>query len=109
MTLPSKFVASSEEKGLHTLAATELVDRYRRRLLSPVDVAAIAFEDDARAVRMLICNQNDRSRNVAIEFRGRMIRRSIEAGAMVELSLDGEARLRDALPPAALVPEPAGA
>jgi aspartyl-tRNA(Asn)/glutamyl-tRNA(Gln) amidotransferase subunit A len=44
MTLPSKFVASSEEKGLHTLAATELVDRYRRRLLSPVDVAAAVLE-----------------------------------------------------------------
>ena len=60
--------------------------------------AAIVFEDDAGGVRLFICNPFDRSRNVAIEFRGRMIRRRIEAGAMLELVLSGNPQLRDAIP-----------
>ena len=38
--------------------------------VSPVDVAAIVFEDEAGGVRLFACNQFDRARNVAIEFRG---------------------------------------
>ncbi len=75
--------------------------------ISPVDVAAIVFEDDDGAVRMFVCNQNDRARNVAIEFRGRMIRRNIDAGAMLEITLDGKPRLLDAMPVG--IAEPVGA
>jgi hypothetical protein len=75
--------------------------------VSPVDVAAIAFEDDGGAVRMFVCNQHDRDRNVLVEFRGRMIRRRIEAGAMLELELSGTPRLSDAMP--AEMPDPAHA
>jgi hypothetical protein len=67
--------------------------------VSPVDVAAIAFDDGRGGVRLFVCNQNDRDRNVAIEFRGRMIRRAVAAGAMLELVLGGTALLVDALPP----------
>ena len=66
--------------------------------VSPVDVAAIAFEDASDGVRLFICNQFDRARNVAIEFRGRMIRRRIEAGAMLELVVSGTPQLHDAMP-----------
>ena len=66
--------------------------------VSPVDVAAIAFEDAAGAVRICICNQNDRARNVAIEFRGAMIRRAIAAGAMLEVPVGGNPELLDAMP-----------
>ena len=66
--------------------------------VSPVDVAAIIFEDDANGLRLFVCNPADQARNVAIEFRGRMIRRRIEAGAMLELVLSGHPQLVDAMP-----------
>jgi glycogen debranching enzyme len=71
--------------------------------VSPVDVAAIAFDDGAGGVRLFICNQNDRARNVAIEFRGRTIRRPVDAGAMLEMTIGERPQLRDALP---ILPEP---
>jgi hypothetical protein len=77
--------------------------------VSPVDVAAIVFEDASDGVRLFACNQFDRARNVSIEFRGRMIRRRIEAGAMLELVLSGNPRLRDAMPAGVPVEEPAHA
>jgi hypothetical protein len=66
--------------------------------VSPVDVAAIVFEDAANGLRLFACNPADNARNVAIEFRGRMIRRRIEAGAMLELVLSGQPQLIDAMP-----------
>jgi hypothetical protein len=77
--------------------------------VSPVDVAAIVFEDASDGVRLFACNQFDRARNVAIEFRGRMIRRRIEAGAMLELVLSGNPQLLDAMPAGAPAEEPAHA
>jgi hypothetical protein len=66
--------------------------------ISPVDVAAIAFEDAHGAVRMFVCNQNDRARSASIEFRGRTIRRRIDAGAMLEIFVGGNPELLDAMP-----------
>jgi hypothetical protein len=77
--------------------------------VSPVDVAAIVFEDASDGIRLFACNQFDRARNVAIEFRGRMIRRRIEAGAMLELVLSGDPQLRDAMPVEAPAEAPAHA
>lgn len=74
-------------------------------VVSPVDVAAIAFEDE-RGVRLFACNPADAGRTVGIEFRGRMIRRRIEAGAMLEVVVSGDPRLRDAMPLAPDAPEP---
>jgi glycogen debranching enzyme len=66
--------------------------------VSPVEVAAIVFEDAAGGLRLFACNTDDKVRNVAIEFRGRMIRRRIEAGAMLELVVGGDPQLIDAMP-----------
>jgi hypothetical protein len=74
--------------------------------VSPVDVAAIAFEDAAGAVRLFIGNQEDHARNVGIEFRGRTVRRAVAAGALLELTLGGTPELIDAMP---VELEPAGA
>ncbi|MFN2461459.1 MAG: amylo-alpha-1,6-glucosidase [Candidatus Velthaea sp.] len=65
---------------------------------SPVDVAAVAFEDDAGDVRVFLCNQHDRARNVALEFRGRTERRALAAGQMLEIALVGRPKLVDAMP-----------
>jgi len=74
--------------------------------VSPVEVAAVAFADARGAVRLFICNPADAARNVAVEFRGRMIRQRIEAGAMREIVVSGEPELRDAMPVAPDTPEP---
>jgi glycogen debranching enzyme len=90
-------LASADEPYAVFFAGRDVSDE---ATVSPVDVAAIAFEDEAGGVRLFICNPFDRTRNVAIEFRGRMIRRRIEAGAMLELVVSGNPQLRDALPAA---------
>jgi hypothetical protein len=57
---------------------------------SPVEVGAIAFEDDRGAVRVFLCNHEDRERVVSVEFRGITRRRRIAAGALSELVIAGE-------------------
>jgi hypothetical protein len=94
-------LASADEPYTVLYAGRDVSDE---ATVSPVDVAAIAFEDAAGAVRICICNQEDRARNVAIEFRGETIRRAIAAGAMLEVSVGGRPELLDATPAA---PEPA--
>ena len=95
--------ASADEPYTVSYAGRDVSDE---ATVSPVDVAALAFEDAAGGVRMFVCNQFDHVRNVAIEFRGRMIRRRIEAGAMLEVVVAGDPQLRDAMPD---VPPPVGA
>ena len=60
-------------------------------------------------MRLFLCNPADRARNVAVEFRGRMIRRRIEAGAMREIVVSGTPQLRDAMPLSDAAPESAHA
>ena len=64
---------------------------------SPVEVGAIAFEDDEGGVRVFLCNWNDRARNVSVEFRGATYRRKLFAGELGEIAL-GAPRLVDATP-----------
>jgi glycogen debranching enzyme len=64
---------------------------------SPVEVGAIAFEDDEGGVRIFLCNWNDRIRNVSVEFRGATYRRKLYAGELSELAL-GAPRVVDAMP-----------
>ncbi|MBV8151274.1 MAG: hypothetical protein JOY59_06935, partial [Candidatus Eremiobacteraeota bacterium] len=64
---------------------------------SPVEVAAIAFEDDAGAVRMFLGNWDDRPRNVAVEFRGETFRRKLDRGELCEVTV-GRPLLVDATP-----------
>jgi hypothetical protein len=87
--------AAADEPYTVFYAGTDVSDE---ATVSPVDVAAIAFEDATGGVRLFVCNQNDRARNVAIEFRGSTVRRRIEAGAMHELELTGRPVLIDAMP-----------
>jgi hypothetical protein len=57
---------------------------------SPVEVGAIAFEDDEGAVRIFVGNHLDRSRNVLIEFRGHTARVDMAAGELREVHLIGK-------------------
>jgi hypothetical protein len=57
---------------------------------SPVEVGAIAFEDEAGAVRIFVANQLDRPRNVMLEFRGHTARLDMAAGELREVHLIGK-------------------
>ncbi|MBV8149696.1 MAG: hypothetical protein JO092_11430, partial [Candidatus Eremiobacteraeota bacterium] len=57
---------------------------------SPVEVGAIAFEDETGAPRIFLCNQLDGSRNVMVEFRGHTARVDMAPGELRELHLTGK-------------------
>ncbi|HEV7178718.1 MAG TPA: amylo-alpha-1,6-glucosidase, partial [Candidatus Baltobacteraceae bacterium] len=59
-------------------------------LISPVEVGAIAFQDDTGAVRIFVCNMMDRERNVLVEFRGYTARVEMAAGELREVHLIGK-------------------
>lgn len=56
---------------------------------SPVEVGAVAFEDERGSVRVFLCNMNDAIRNVSIEFRGVTERAHLAAGELRELPIVG--------------------
>jgi hypothetical protein len=58
--------------------------------ISPVEVGAIAFEDDAGAVRIFVGNLLDRARDVLLEFRGHTARVTMAAGELREVHLIGK-------------------
>jgi glycogen debranching enzyme len=57
---------------------------------SPVEVGAIAFEDEAGAVRIFLGNLLDRGRDVLLEFRGHTVRVAMAAGELREVHLIGK-------------------
>jgi hypothetical protein len=57
---------------------------------SPVEVGAIAFEDDQGAVRIFLGNDLERMRNVMVEFRGGTARVDMAAGELREVHLIGK-------------------
>ncbi len=57
---------------------------------SPVEVGAVGFEDENGAVRIFLCNLNDRARDVVVEFRGHSARLELQAGALGEVHLGGK-------------------
>jgi hypothetical protein len=57
---------------------------------SPVEVGAIAFEDDRGAVRIFLCNDLAQSRNVLVEFRGSTARVDMMPGELREVHLIGK-------------------
>jgi hypothetical protein len=63
---------------------------------SPVEVGAVAFQDELGAVRVFLCNMNDTARNVSVEFRGRTERVSLAAGEMRDLHMIGRPEERPA-------------
>ena len=64
--------------------------------VSPVEVGAIAFEDDAGAVRIFVCNMLDVARHVLVEFRGHTARLEMPKGEMREVQLMGRPTERKA-------------
>jgi glycogen debranching enzyme len=58
--------------------------------LSPVEVGALAFEDEEGAVRIFVCNMMDIARNVLVEFRGHTTRIDMVAGEMREVQMMGK-------------------
>jgi len=71
---------------------------------SPVEVAAIVFEDAGGGIRAFLGNQNDAARSVALDFRGLSVRVDLAAGELRELILAGVPQLLDAMPVAAVPP-----
>ncbi len=77
---------SAEEPFTCIYAGREVSDEV---LVSPVEVGAIAFEDENEAVRIFVCNMLDRQRNVLVEFRGYTARVDMAAGELREVNLIG--------------------
>jgi hypothetical protein len=57
---------------------------------SPVEVGALAFEDEHGAVRIFVGNLTDRARNVLLEFRGHTARVDMAPGELREVHLIGK-------------------
>ena len=62
--------------------------------LSPVEVGAIAFENETGAVRIFVCNMLDAARNVLVEFRGHTVRIDMAPGELREVGPSEEATER---------------
>jgi len=86
--------ASADEPYRVYFAGRDVSDEVRT---SPVEVAAVAFEDAHGAVLIYLCNDRERDREVTVEFRGESYRRRVEAGRMLEIRI-GEPALVDAMP-----------
>jgi hypothetical protein len=86
--------ASADEPYRMVFAGRDVSDEVTT---SPVEVGAIAFEDDTGAVRIFLCNWNDKMRNVSVEFRGETHQRRIAPGDLAEIAL-GDPRIIDATP-----------
>lgn len=84
---------SAEEPFVCLYAGRDVSDEVTT---SPVEVAAIAFEDDEGAVRIFVCNLIDQARHVSVEFRGFTERVSLAAGELHELQLLGKPADRQA-------------
>jgi glycogen debranching enzyme len=84
---------SAEEPFVCIYAGRDVSDEVTT---SPVEVAAVAFEDEEGAVRVFLCNLNDQARNVSVEFRGRNHRAALEAGELRELHMIGRPTDRQA-------------
>jgi hypothetical protein len=87
--------ASAEEPYRCIYAGTDVSDEVTT---SPIEVGAVAFEDERGAVRAFLCNLSDAPRTVSIEFRGATVRRRVEIGALVEVTLAGQPTDTEALP-----------
>ncbi len=84
---------SAEEPFVCMYAGRDVSDEVTT---SPVEVGAVAFEDQDGAVRVFLCNLNDQSRNVSVEFRGLTERVTLEAGEIYELHMVGKPADRQA-------------
>jgi hypothetical protein len=90
--------ASAEEPYRVIYAGRDVSDEVTT---SPVEVAAIAFEDDRGGVRIFLANWRDRAREVEFEFRGQTLRRRLLPGMLARMTVVGRPVDVDATPPAA--------
>jgi hypothetical protein len=86
--------ASADEPYQVLFAGRDVSDEIRT---SPVEVAAVAFEDAHAAVLIYVCNDREGARDVTLDFRGKTYRRHVEAGRLLEIRI-GEPVLVDAMP-----------
>jgi glycogen debranching enzyme len=93
--------ASAEEPFRCVYAGTDVSDE---ATTSPIEVGAVAFEDERGAVRVFLCNMDDAERLVTLEFRGSTERRRLLAGQLLELTLAGKPLDREALPTPSDIP-----
>ena len=77
---------SAEEPFTCIYAGRDVSDE---AMISPVEVGAVAFEDDGGAVRIFLGNHLDRARNVLVEFRGHTTRVEMAPGDLREVHLIG--------------------
>ena len=77
---------SAEEPFTCLYAGDDVSDEV---ITSPVEVGAVAFQDDEGAVRVFVCNLNDQARSASVEFRGISEKVHLRPGEMQELHLIG--------------------
>ncbi len=87
--------ASAEEPYRCIYAGRDVSDEVTT---SPVEVGAVAFEDEGGAVRVFICNLLDAARDVSVEFRGRRLRRRVAPGELARDRGVGEPGRRRSFP-----------
>ena len=85
--------ASADDPYQVYYAGRDVSDEVRT---SPVEVGAVAFEDERGAVRIYVCNDRERPRDVVLDFREQIFRQRVDAGQMVEIRI-GEPLLVDAM------------
>jgi len=78
--------ASGEEPYRCIYAGVDISDEIA---ISPMEVGAIAFEEEGGAVRAFVCNLLDAARDVSIEFRGEIRHAHLAPGEMTQLVLSG--------------------
>jgi glycogen debranching enzyme len=78
---------SAEEPFTCIFAGRDVSDELT---ISPVEVGAVAFEDEKGAVRIFLGNMLDRARNVEVEFRGSTVRVDMGPGDLRELHMIGK-------------------
>jgi len=89
--------ASAEEPYRCVYAGTDVSGEVST---SPIEVGAVAFEDEAGAVRVFLCNLLDEARETTLEFRGRVLRKRLLAGELAEVTFAGHPLDRETLPSA---------
>ncbi|BDE05380.1 hypothetical protein WPS_06560 [Vulcanimicrobium alpinum] len=85
--------ASADDPYQVYYAGRDVSDEVRT---SPVEVGAVAFEDERGAVRIYVCNDRERPRDVVLDFREQIFRQRVDAGRMAEIRI-GEPMLVDAM------------
>lgn len=78
--------ASAEEPYRCVYAGRDVSDEVTT---SPIEVGAVAFEDEGGAVRAFVCNLLDAARDVSVQFRGEIRHVLLQPGAMAQTVLAG--------------------